>query len=109
MPVRFIDVVVESHSDLPSGCSVRFKAHGPTHDVHRVRFEPDDGPDGIWTTWACDGDGLGPAHAAVVDDSSAGLSTLVWGGTHGLRLRLEGGTEEVAEPYLLLAAGEIVD
>ena len=109
MSARFIDVVFEGHPDLPGGCSVRFKAHGPVHAVHRVRFEPDDGPEGIWRVHACDAGSLGPAHAAVVDDSSAGLSTLVWGGTHGLRLRREGGTDEVAEAWLLLAADEVID
>jgi hypothetical protein len=109
MTATFIDIVVEPHAALRDGCSIRFKAQGETRPVHHVRYEPDDGPEGIWQVFACDPDGLQPARATVVDDSSAGLSVLIWGGTLGLRLRHEPDGMEVAEPYLLLAQEELLD
>jgi hypothetical protein len=44
----------------------------------------------------------------TVEDSSAGVSTLVYGGGWGLRLR-RGGGEVVAEAYLLLAEGAVLE
>lgn len=109
MTTRFLSIAVDPHPDLPGGCSQRFKAQGDTRPVHRVRYEPDEGPEGIWQVFACDPHGLHAANATVVDDSSAGLSVLIWGGTLGLRLRHAESGRVLAEPYLLLAPEELID
>lgn len=105
----FIDVSVEPHEELPDGCSMRFKAHGGERPAARVRYESEDGVGGEWLVEAVQADGSrGPARAAPVDDSSAGSSMLVFGGTHGLRLTSVETGAVVAEAYLLLSAGSIV-
>jgi hypothetical protein len=107
----FITVLVEEHDALPEGCCMRFKAIGAERVVRRVLLEGD-GPVSTteWTVESCDEAGeSGPAHGVTVEDSSAGLSTLVYGGAHGLRLRPAGGGSPVAEPYLLLAERSVLE
>lgn len=104
----FVAVQVEEHDALPDGCSMRFRAVEEGKPVLRVRWEPDDGPEAVWEVLAMDADGMTrPALSYLVDDSSAGLSTLVVGGSHGLRLSTSDG-REAAEPYLLLAPSAVV-
>jgi len=106
---RFIHVEVEEHEALPDGCSMRFHGTGPSFAVERVRYESEDGRDGVWIVHAEDADGRrGPATGCTVEDSSAGSSTLIHGGAHGLRLVHEDGGDEVAEPYLLLAPSAVL-
>ncbi|WP_394848378.1 hypothetical protein LZC95_13055 [Pendulispora brunnea] len=106
---RFIHVEVEEHEALPDGCSMRFHGTGQPFTVERVRYESEDGREGIWLVHAAHADGTrGAAMGSTVEDSSAGSSTLVYGGAHGLRLVHEDGGDEVAEPYLLLAPSAII-
>ena len=73
-------------------------------------YEPLDGTAGEFSVVAAGATGGdGPAHMAPVDDSGAGTSFLIFGGTRGPRLRRADGTGEVvAEPYLLLAEEAVV-
>jgi hypothetical protein len=90
---------------------MRFKAVSDPRVVRRVLLDGD-GPASTteWAVESCDENGeLGPAHGITVEDSSAGSSTLVYGGAHGLRLRPVGGASLVAEPYLLLADRSVLE
>jgi len=73
--------------------------------------ESEDGRAGTWRVEAQRSDGSrSGAMAVLVEDSSAGSSTLVYGGEHGLRLTwTEGEGVEVAEPYLLLAPSAVLE
>ena len=107
--MKFIDIIVDSHPELPEGLCLRWKADGEPVPVRALLFEPDDGPDGVWTVVGVGPDGESAAQAVTVNDSSAGISTLVWGGAHGLLLRLTTDPTVLArEPYLLLAPDQIV-
>jgi hypothetical protein len=108
---RFVDVQVDEHDALPEGCSMRFKQIGTPRAVRRVRCEPDLREAGVWLVESPSADGTPEvAWGVTVEDSSAGTSTLVYGGAHGLRLRPDSGEDDVvAEPYLLLAPEAIVE
>ena len=107
--MRFIDVQVEEHEDLPEGCGLRFRAQGETRVVTRIRYESESGVDGEWTLVGARSDGTTqPAMATPVDDSGAGISILIVGGDHGLRLLSATTFETVAEPYLLLSPEALV-
>lgn len=100
--MRTIVVDVEEHEALPDGCCMRFSALDEPRDVTQV---PSEGA--LCPVVALEADGTeNPAHAVLVDDSAGGQSILVYGGAHGLRITLPDGTV-AAEPYLLLAPGEI--
>jgi len=106
---HFIQIEVEEHDALPDGCSMRFRASGEAAPVRRVRYESEDGREGIWRIVAEHADGAtAEAMAIEVEDSSAGTATLIYGGAHGLRLLPEGEGEPVAEPYLLLTPSAVV-
>lgn len=105
----FVTVAVEPHAALPDGAVARWKVAGSPREALLVRYESDDGLEGEWQVWSCDADGrLGPAHAVWVDDSSAGLSWLLYGGDHGLRLRHVATGVEVAEAWVLLDPSALI-
>jgi len=111
MPIKYVDVVVEEHEEIPDGCELRFHAVGEPREVRRLRYEPLVGPDGEFDVIAVDAAGSErPAHVVPVDDSGAGTSLLVYGGARGLRLRRTGAPAEpaVAEPYLLLSDDSVL-
>lgn len=103
-----VEVYVEPSDALPDGASLRYKTAGPVRAVQQVRYESDDGEEGVWDVWSPDpyGDQEQPAahvRAVAVHDSSAGVSTLVFGGPGGLRLRWQEAPDVVvAEAWLLL-------
>lgn len=106
--MSFVAITVEPHEALPDGCSMRFKAHGESRPIARLRYESDDGTGGIWTVLAVFSDGREAAAFAVpVEDSSAGSSNLVYGGDYGLRLTSVETGAVVAEPFLLLSDASI--
>jgi hypothetical protein len=112
---KFIHVQVDEHDAIPDGCSMRFKAIDEPRAVRRVKWETE-GPDSPerWIVESADeGDAAGPAArpalAATVEDSGAGVCTLVYGGSRGLRLRPAAGGEPIAEPYLLLAPEAVLE
>ena len=111
MPGRYIDVYVESNDDIPYDCTLRFHALDEPREVKRIRFRPDGGVEGTWKVASMHSDGsVRPARAVLVDDSSAGTSTLIFGADFGLRLEEEGGRGlRIAEPYLLIDHAAILD
>jgi len=97
-----IEVYVEPSDHIPDGASLRYRAAGPARTVAAVRYESDDGDQGVWDVDSPGSDA--PVRAVQVHDSSSGVSWLVWGGSGGLRLRLRGGAGVVVhEPFVLLA------
>jgi GTP cyclohydrolase II len=104
----FVDVAVDPHAALPDGLMLRFKAvpDATATPIARVEYTPEDaeiaGPFRIEGRDAADRPC--PARAIAVEDSAAGISVLVFGGDHGLRLYDERDPEAPprAEPYLLL-------
>jgi hypothetical protein len=107
---RIVEIFVESSDEIPQDCMMRFQAVGPARVVRRVSYEPDDGPAGTWRVFVKRSDGTrGEASAVEVDDSGEGTSTLIYGGDTGIRLEREDTGEIIAEPYLLLAAGAILE
>jgi hypothetical protein len=104
----FVDVEVQACADLPESLHMRWKTRTAARPVAKVRFEPDDAPEGEFAVRAVlqSGERV-PAQTCEVDDSSAGSSWLVWGGDCGLELRC--GEVVVREPYLLLGPDEILD
>jgi hypothetical protein len=112
MAVKYVDVVVEEHEEIPDGCELRFHAVGEPRPVRRLHYEPLVGPEGAYDVIALDATGAeGPAHVVPVDDSGAGTSLLVYGGARGLRLRRadDGAAPAIAEPYLLLSDDSLID
>lgn len=106
----FVDVSVEPHEALPEGLTLRFKAApgAAEREVQRVLYAPDEGPnDPRWhrVEGRDTAERPVPARAIEVEDSAAGVSTLVFGGEWGLRLHPEDGGAVVAETHLLLPAG----
>lgn len=112
MTPKFVTVIVEEHDALPDGCCQRFKiAAAAPRIVHRVRYEPEGAAAAaVYLVESPGDDGMpSPVWAADVEDSGAGTSTLVFGGTRGLRLVPEGGGAVVPEPYLLVSSDAILD
>jgi hypothetical protein len=110
MTPKFVTVIVEEHDTLPEGCCQRFKiAAAAPRIVHRVRYEPDGASaSAVYLVESPGDDGMPtPVWAADVEDSGAGTSTLVFGGTRGLRLVPVEGGPVVPEPYLLVASAAI--
>ena len=89
-PPLFFDVCVEPHDALPDGLMLRFKATPGAlpSSITRVRHTPEDSDESRWfRIEGLDADDRPvPARAVTVEDSAAGLSVLVFGGEHGLRL-----------------------
>lgn len=109
---RFVLVNVDEHEALPEGCCLRFKLASQPWPVRRVRYEPEDAEasaEYLVESPTVEGGATETAWAAEVEDSSAGTSTLVYGGPLGLRLRPVAGGVTLAEPYLLLARGRVLD
>jgi hypothetical protein len=101
---RFVDVLVEEHEDLPDGCCLRFRAQSDPFEIGRVAWEAESGTAGLWQVEGRTKAGEKTAALAYrVDDSSAGTSILVVGGSYGLRLTSLETSEVVAEAYLLVS------
>lgn len=108
MPNRFVTVHVEEHAELPDGCSMRFRATGEARPIVSVRYESDSGTSGQWHVVGVDESGAEvQAITMPVDDSGAGTSFLVIGGSWGLRLSFPDTGEESWAPYLLLAPSAV--
>jgi hypothetical protein len=96
----FIDVFVEPNDNVPEGCGLRFKSEETPRGARRVEL------DGQWydvTGWSSAGGGSAcAAQAALVEDSTAGIAMLVYGGDWGIRLLPVGGGAPVGESHLVL-------
>lgn len=107
MTVQFVDVAIEPTPALPESLHMRWKASSAPRTVQRVHYASDDGWEGV-----CEVQGLSatgevlPARVCEVEDSAAGTSCLVWGGTGGIVLQMQG--YQAVEPYLLLAPDDIL-
>lgn len=107
-------IEVESNPNCEQSLFMRFKDVGPARKVLKVRSY-ERRPEGEWcwvTGWTEDEDSpLCAAYAQPIEDSGAGLATLVYGGIHGIRLKPVDLDEEWSvesrnqwgEPYLSLA------
>jgi hypothetical protein len=106
-----VNVFIEPNPNCPEGCGSRFETAGDARPVTAVRYFI-----GAEESILCDVVGwssLGggtpcAAWAAPVEDSGAGVSTLVYGGDWGLRLTPRDGREPFGEPYLLLDAEAVI-
>jgi len=103
---------VQDNDALPEGASMRFKALNKPHAVTRIRYQSDDGDEGIWEVFSPNIDqSQSPAWTCLTDDSGAGQSALVYGAELGLRLRqIEGDNVGVvvAEAWILLDPADIL-
>jgi hypothetical protein len=107
---RFIDVELEPDAELSEELYLRFKlaAEAAPGAVTRVRYESDEGLSGEWRVEGRAKDGaLVQATFAKVEDSSAGISMLIVGGIHGVKLTHSSGAVVIL-PYLLLSEGDIL-
>jgi hypothetical protein len=105
---EFVDVFIEPCPCAQDGLVLRFMQAGPAaKEIDAVFYSDELGREGWWRVrGAMDPDARerGVARAVLVQDSSAGTSLLIEGGTHGLALELEADPsvrDRVA--YLLLA------
>ena len=109
---RFVNIFIDPNPNCPEGCSQRFQATSEPRPVRRIRYAPGDG-----TSIECDVSGWSsakggspcPARAAPVEDSGAGIATLLYGGDWGLRLVPRDGRPAFGEPYLLLDEDAILE
>lgn len=109
MDSGYVEVYVEPHDELPDGASLRYKAESAPERIYKVRYESDEGEEGVWDVISPDRNGRDVGvYQVLVEDSGAGTSALIFGDEYGLRLRNEDTGEELAEPYLLLDPDDIV-
>ena len=83
-------VEVESNDNCETSFFGRFKEAGPTRQIVQVKlYDRNSTGKGYWVTGWSDNEQLPacPAFAQLVEDSGAGLTHLVYGGTQGLRFR----------------------
>ncbi len=109
---RFVNLFIEPNPNCREGCSQRFQASSEPREVRRIRHSPGGGE-----TIDCGVEGLSsagggtpcPARAVRVEDSGAGMVTLLYGGDWGLRLTPRDGGAPFGEPYLLVDDDAILE
>jgi hypothetical protein len=108
---RYVNLFIEPNPNCPEGCSQRFQAVGEPRMVRRIRYSPGTGASVECVVEGALGPhgGAGPARAVSVEDSGAGVVTLVYGGDWGLRLRPCAGGPPIGEPYLLVDDDAILE
>ncbi|HEU4403501.1 MAG TPA: hypothetical protein VFT43_15495 [Candidatus Polarisedimenticolia bacterium] len=102
---RSVDIFIDPNPNCPDGCGQRFLAVGDPRPVTRLRYwsGAEISIDCDVTGWSSAGGGTPcEAQAVTVEDSGAGVSTLVYGGDWGLRLMPRDGSAPFGEPYLLV-------
>lgn len=108
MTAQFVDVAIEPTLALPESLYMRWKASSAPREVRRVRYAADDGWEGTCEVHGLTASGeVLSALVCEVEDSAAGTSCLVWGGTGGIVLKMQG--HSAVEPYLLLAPDDVLD
>ena len=109
---RFVNLFIEPNPNCPEGCSQRFQASSEPRPVRLIRYSPGGGEtmECEVSGWSSRGDGTPcPARAVPVEDSGAGVATLLYGGDWGLRLTPRDGRASFGEPYLLLDDDAILE
>jgi len=101
---RFVNVFIDPNPNCPEGCDQRFHAVSAPRPVRLIRYAG--GGDEVECDvagWTSAGGGTPcDAQAVPVEDSGAGVVTLLYGGDWGLRLTPRDGGPPFGEPYLLL-------
>jgi hypothetical protein len=108
---RHVDVFIDPNPNCPEGCGQRFSATSEPRPVTAVRYYL-----GAEEAVLCDVSGWSSAgggtpceaRAVRVEDSGAGVSTLVYGGDWGLRITPRDGRPPFGEPYLLLSDEDLI-
>ncbi len=107
-------VEVESNPNCEASVFLRFKEMAPSQPISHIKLY-DRYPQGEWCTvtgWGDDPEQpVCEVFAQTVEDSGAGMATLVFGGIYGIRLKPEQNTEpwdlesqnQWGEAYLLLS------
>jgi hypothetical protein len=102
---RFVNLFIDPNPSCPEGCDQRFQTTSEPRLVHLIRYARGGGESvecGV-AGWTSAGGGTPcPAYAVPVEDSGAGVATLLYGGDWGLRLTPRDGSAPFGEPYLLL-------
>ncbi len=109
---RFVNLFIDPNPNCPEGCDQVFQAISAERTVRRVRDsrEGDAGVECDVVGWTSAGGGTAcPARAVQVDDSGAGVATLLYGGDWGLRLTPRDGRPPFGEPYLLVDEKDILE
>jgi hypothetical protein len=109
---QFVNLFIEPNPNCVEGCSQRFQATTAPRTVRRIRYSPGGGE-----SYECDVEGVSSsgggtpcaARAAQVEDSGAGVATLLYGGDWGVRLIPRDGRPPFGEPYLLLDDDAILE
>jgi hypothetical protein len=105
-----VDILIDPNPNCPEGCSQRFQTADAPRLVTSIRYWSGAHDSVLCEVagWSSQGGGSAcPALAVTVDDSGAGVSTLVYGGDWGLRVSPRDGRESFGEPYLLLDAQDV--
>src|SRR5262245_40838905 len=101
---RFVNLFIDPNPNCAEGCGQRFQTVSEPRPVRRIRYDAGAGEIVVCRVsgWSSAEGGVPcPAHAAQVEDSGAGVATLVYGGDWGIRLVPEGDGPPVGLPYLL--------
>ncbi len=109
---RFVNLFIDPNPNCPEGCDQRFQATSEPRLVHLIRYSSgaDDAVECEVVGWASAAGGTPcAAHAVLVEDSGAGVATLVHGGDWGLRLTPRDGSPPFGQPYLLLDEEAILE
>ncbi len=102
---RFVNLFIDPNPNCPEGCDQRFQTTAEPRPVRLIRYARGGGEsvDCDVAGWTGEGGGAPcPAWAVPVEDSGAGVATLLYGGDWGLRLTPRDGSAPFGEPYLLL-------
>jgi len=108
---RFIDILVDEN-DACEGCGLRFKMEDEPRPIRAVRwYGDDDRPvECDVTGWSAEAGGSSvPALGCTIEDSSAGVAVLVWGGDWGLRLSPRDGRPAFGESHLRISPEDVLD
>ncbi len=109
---RFVNLFIDPNPNCPDGCDQRFHAVSEPRSVRLIRYSSggDDSVECKVAGWASAGGGTPcGAQAVRVEDSGAGVVTLLYGGDWGLRLTPCDGRPPFGEPYLLLEEDAILE
>ena len=110
-PWRYVNIFIEPNPNCLEGCSQRFTTAEAARVVRSVEYAVQSDRTVVCdvTGWSSDGGGTPcGAQAVTVEDSDAGVATLVYGGDWGLRLSPRDGSVPFGEPYLLLADDSLI-